>query len=449
MLYSVQKVFVAGASDVSNEQQIAIEVINTVSRVVNEPMQVFLEPYSWRHETPVPLVAESDPQGLFNERIAQSDIVIIIVGKRYGMGHTEEEAKLAIDLNRESVRNDGRPKPQILAFFKKLPYDDDPGSERQKADALKHSLVEDARVLPSEYETDRDFERELTHALYKSVIRFRHSTFKHKCLAAFWSLGVAEGHESHIDVVYPAVDDPQAAGYWRRRLLPNIVFDDSKAIQKIEKTLRLIGFRSFRFHNSTDIPDLLMYHNRVWLCLPRNRPAQRALEAYGDRCLFRMTAETRETAGRIHWRAPDATTFTHVTSPLRRYLELQRDAKTKVWHTTFRDVIAKDYGIISRFSVDSSFPTTDGKLREFFIAGIRGLGTWGAGWFLDRRYRSFLDYKPHEDIQLLVEVVYGDGRIRDVRDVSKEAQDYFDKQTSDDYIKNEIEAYRSHKMFEQ
>lgn len=451
MSYSVQKIFIAGASDVRKEQDVARDIINIISGIVEEPMQVILLPYVWRQDTPVEVMGNSDPQNLFLQKLADSDIVVLIIGRKYGKGYTEEEANLALRLNVESIKKEGKPRPQIMAFFKKLKANDDPGNERQKVDALKKRLVEETQVLPAEYDSVNTFQSLLTHALYRSIIQFRHSTFKHKALTSFWRLGEAEGHELRLDVIYPAVDDPQPlAEYWRRRLLPNIVFEDSKAIQKLDKTFRLIGLRAFKYYNCTDIPNDIMYHNRVWLCLPRNMAAQQALNKYRSRCVFEMQPEMMDRAGLIRWRAKGATTFTEIVSPLRRYLDLQRDTATGNeplnWNGDLRNIIAKDYGIVARFSVDSELPTTKGSLKEYFIAGIRGLGTWGAGWFIDRRYKDFVNYGAHEDIQMLVEVTYANGRILEVKDVSNEAQNYFTKQNDESEIKVVIDKYRSRSL---
>ncbi len=451
--YSVQKIFIAGASDVQKEQTAAQNIIHEISTVTEEPMQIILLPYVWHHETPLSPLGGSDPQHIFNEKLENSDIVVLIVGRKYGKGNTESEANLAIRLNTKSFQKEGRPKPQIIAFFKKLEANDDPGSERQKVEGLKHRLAEEARVLPVEYNTLEEFQLKLTHALYKSIIRFRHSTFKHRALSSFWNLGIAEGHQLRLDIIYPGVDDPiPAAEYWSRRLVPNIVFEDSKAIQKLDKTFRLIGLRSFKYYNCTDIPDDFKYHNRVWLCLPRNRAAQHALQNYRHQCLFKMVQNSPDMPGMIHWRAPSATTSTEVISPLGRYLALQREIAVGTaplhWSGKLRNIIAKDYGIIARFSVDSNLPMTKGSLKEYFFAGIRGLGTWGAGWYIDRRYSDFTSYGSFDDIQILVEVTYANGRIDCVKDVSKESQSYFDEQNSENKLIDIIKEYQSRSMIQ-
>lgn len=86
----------------------------------------------------------------------------------------------------------------------------------------------------------------------------------------------------------------------------------------------------------------------------------------------------------------------------------------------------------------------EGTLKDYFIAGIRGLGTWGAAWFIDRRYDAFKLYQDSEDanIQLLLEVTYKDERIFEVRDVSEESEGYFKKQNSLREIKRIITEYQ-------
>ena len=77
-------------------------------------------------------------------------------------------------------------------------------------------------------------------------------------------------------------------------------------------------------------------------------------------------------------------------------------------------------------------------LRDFFIAGIRGLGTWGAAWYLDRRYRELRKIKHNENVQLLLEIEYKNGRISNVIDVSSKDAEYFKERNKDISIKKDI-----------
>jgi hypothetical protein len=47
-----------------------------------------------------------------------------------------------------------------------------------------------------------------------------------------------------------------------------------------------------------------------------------------------------------------------------------------------------------------------------------------------------------ESFQVLLEVTYANGRIRTVRDVSEEAQDYFDGQLGEEFVQSEISKYQ-------
>ena len=151
------------------------------------------------------------------------------------------------------------------------------------------------------------------------------------------------------------------------------------------------------------------------------------------------------TEARILWRySPKSETFFKISSPLSKYLKEQRqEIETYDWSAQMGRMIAKDYAILSRFSYGSTdVAMLDGTLKDYFIAGIRGLGTWGAGWFIDRRYNELAKYEEHENIQLLLEVTYRDERILGVRDVSDEPEKYFAQQNNIREIKRIIKEYK-------
>lgn len=83
---------------------------------------------------------------------------------------------------------------------------------------------------------------------------------------------------------------------------------------------------------------------------------------------------------------------------------------------------------------------SEGTLKDFFFAGIRGLGTWGGGWFLDRRYDALRGpcEKENADVQFLLEVTYKDEQVLDVRDVSGEPEGYFQNENNIRTIRTRI-----------
>lgn len=68
----------------------------------------------------------------------------------------------------------------------------------------------------------------------------------------------------------------------------------------------------------------------------------------------------------------------------------------------------KDYGLI----VKAPNPYND-KAKVFIIAGIRGIGTWGAAHYLCHCLREIYDRFKDRDFAAVVEVDYGDFRIMD------------------------------------
>jgi hypothetical protein len=153
--------------------------------------------------------------------------------------------------------------------------------------------------------------------------------------------------------------------------------------------------------------------------------------AIGFTLVFRKKM-TREAT--LEWTNTSGRKIT-IKSPLSRYLKLQRqkDQAAREWNATLANVVAKDFAIIARFGDPTEVTTSD-----FVIAGIRGLGTWGAAWFLDRRYKELRSVREFGDVQMLLEVTYKSGMIAEVRDVSSEAPEYFALQLSDKFIKELI-----------
>ena len=207
-------------------------------------------------------------------------------------------------------------------------------------------------------------------------------------------------------------------------------FEDHKAIQKLAKSLRLIGFRDFRVYNISNAPSDLEFMNHFWICVPKLKKGLQRLEKYPN-CRFEFKRRNIRCHAKIFWKSQDGSII-EINSPLHHYLKLQRKNMdiSGEWNSQLSRIVAKDFGILARFCNYESGEIVRNEqfLKEYFIAGIRALGTWGAAWYIDRKYVHFLNYNEFEDIQLLLEVTYNDGRIADVRDVSNETQEYFDNE---------------------
>jgi len=98
---------------------------------------------------------------------------------------------------------------------------------------------------------------------------------------------------------------------WQERLLPNVVYEDVKCIQKIESAVRLTGVQ--------DISSVTVDHprlrtdpgNRIWLCLPRNAIAQRKLAQLKD--IDRQPDNLQEIAKRADMSKTDPQALLEVT----------------------------------------------------------------------------------------------------------------------------------------
>lgn len=84
------------------------------------------------------------------------------------------------------------------------------------------------------------------------------------------------------------------------------------------------------------------------------------------------------------------------------------------------------------------------KLKNYFIAGLHGLGNWGAAWYIDRKYSDLDQFtdNQYDNIQILLEVTYQDGRISDVRSISDITQKEIDEMISTKNVVNVIKKYK-------
>ena len=145
-------------------------------------------------------------------------------------------------------------------------------------------------------------------------------------LSEFFRLGRTEKDtEPSVRIVCPQIHKHKS-GYsqpdynWQERLLPNVVYEDFRAVEKIRTALRDIGISGVVVQPPAllaDGPD----GNRIWLCLPRNEVAQQELDKLGERVRFRIES-VRGGKRTISWRRNGEEVKIH--SPLHKYLALGR-----------------------------------------------------------------------------------------------------------------------------
>lgn len=451
--YESLKSFISCPKDVNEEYRMAQEVIDAVSSTCKETLGIELETVTFDDFVPqAPRLPEERIQDILNAEIPKCHIFILILGKRYGslepghrMSNTAREVETAIALLKKEK------KLMFLSYFHEIEKDDDPGTQQQSVEEFRKSL-EQRGIWYRRFTSSDDFKNRLTHDLYRTVMRYRLSTNKHQFLRRFWKFGTPDRPTyPALAVMYPAMertfmgpqDDPDV---WLNRLEPNIVFEDFKALQKIDKTLRLIGFDKFRIYNSASAPSDIRFMNRFWICLRNSRGLQQA-SLYKDISRFTIVPKKNRASSFFCWKPrTNSDNFIIIKSPLAKYLREQR-SKLDIsgeWQPEMDHIMAKDFAILARFQdMHNNIHMQDGYLQDYFLAGLRGLGTWGAAWFIDRKYHTFEPQYEKRDIQFLLEVEYRDGRIFDVRDVSNKGQDYFDEENGISQIRNNIADYKS------
>jgi len=452
-VYQSLKTFISSPNDVKTERDMVENVIRKINTSCKEILGLELETFSWQDLPPkTPKLPDKKIQNILNDEISKCNIFILILYKRYGsiepgykLANTEREVNIAINLLKKEK------KIMLLSYFRNIPSRGDEEPQEKSVKELRQNL-EYKGIWYRNYSTPNDFKELLTHDLYSTVLKYRNATMKHKALKKFWDFGVPERPTyPKLAIIYPSLErtfmgpigDTEV---WLNRLEPNIVFEDFKVLQKIEKTLRLIGFHDFRIYNTSNSPSDLHFMNRFWICLPRNTGGLQQAGHYEQNSKFILVRQEIRAESFIKWRnSLKDKDYIIVRSPLAEYLKEQRSTMdiSSEWNSAMERIVAKDYAILARFqNVESNINMKEGKLQDYFLAGLRGLGTWGAGWFIDRNYNQFLKYKDDQNIQLLLEIEYRDGRIFEVRDVSNETQGYFDKQNNADYIKSEIASYK-------
>ena len=352
------------------------------------------------------------------------------MNKRYGTtkkNQKKSNLEIEVDIAIDRLKNERS--ITFLAYFKHIPKEDliDPGKQLEQLNQFKDRLDEQD-IFYHTFIDQYEFQDRFTHDLYHTLLNFLFSSKKHKALSKLWQFGESDRQTfPKLAIVYPPVDreflKPEIPDkFWLSRLVPHLVFEDHKAIEKIEKSLRLIKFNQFRIFTTVDAPSDYRFMNRIWLCWPRNIHAKRELKRYADVSRFKFLPRTKSSE-LIMWRyASDSSNFIKICSPLTKYLKLQRkNMAGGEWTSDKGRVIAKDFAIIARFNDNRKKETKSAiTLKDYFIGGIRGLGTWGAGWYIDRKWCNFNNIQREDTVQILLEAIYENGRIISVRDVSNE-----------------------------
>ena len=450
-LYKHYRVFISSPGDVEQEREVAERIINNVSRTLRETLHVCLDVIMW--EKFPPEVSEITIQNRINEKVATCDFFLLILNKRYGssepgerLSNTEREVNAMLESKRKFI---------FLTYYKAVKEDKKLLKDPQYCQLLelKQRLGQNHNALMKKYKNAHDFEEEFTHHLYETILSEQTHNFKEEKLKMFWSLGSVENsNRPEIIIVYPPIPRKWMASdddehFWHRRLQPNVFFEDFKAISKIAKMMNLVKakFKVYSNYTFNMIGAENQAKNIIWICLPRQRAAINELKKKYTERRFDIVPRGNHSEARIRWKNKENEYF-DIHSPMKNYLMTQRlyiDRETE-WNSTLRNVIAKDYAIVARMkkAIPQIEEWTGTKVKEYFIAGIHGLGTWGATCYIDRNYHSF-NFDTDENIQMLLEITYENGVVKEVIDVSDNDIEYFKKENELETVIANVQRFQS------
>jgi len=460
-------VFIGSPNDVAEERHLAEAAVNALAPRLADIFGVTMVALRWESFAPISSADASHPQIDILKWIRPYSIFVGILFRRYGttiagVGETGTETEFNHALkHRDRIKILSYFRDQDRTSIKRCPLE----TRRQMDDVKKlQNRLQDKSVRSVPYRTPEEFGSrvlpDLMEAALKMILQPEPIQLKH--YAEFFRFGrVARRGSQPIHIAYPSANETghgerSTTMDWSRHLLPRIVFEDAKAIQDVEGVMRLLA-REYRT-GTTDSPELNLQEpgDRVWVCVPRNRPAHEVLARLGERVRFEFGFDQLEGEAEkerfVRWKARDGRVLA-IRSPLNRYLTQScRPPRESEWQAIFGHTIARDYAVLARFKVEAGPPAEEGQtFYHYFIGGIRGLGTWGAGWFIDHCADRLGDVARHskpfseaglEDVQVLLEVTFKDYRIVNVEEVSERDQSYFDSRFSEKYVTEEIQRAR-------
>ena len=160
----VIKVFIGSPGDVKKERELFHDIIGAVNRLKAKSMEIQLEPVGWEDTLP----GKGRPQGLINEDVEQSDLVVLLLWKRWGTptgeytSGFEEEYELAKSLNEKT-----NGKPEIWLYFRAVPEDmlADVGPQLRRVQAFKEKIEKEREFLYRVYEDEMQWKKMLREHL--------------------------------------------------------------------------------------------------------------------------------------------------------------------------------------------------------------------------------------------------------------------------------------------
>lgn len=443
-------IFIASPSELLELRDSADKIISYLSRLVKDQFGLSLSVLRWENNSPNGDYIQSN----IYKKLKKSDLFIMIIGRTLGnvnpeikddcyQSSTVREYRIV-----QEVRDFGHINgPEIFSYFEAIKDKrllKDPGPQLSKVLEFKKEVSDE--ITYRIYESNIDFGCQLRDDLLRWLLKqLKNSDSKKLYLKDIFELA-CPGNKSTPKslIIHPQIDSRPADP---KRLLPYMALEDFQAIDKITKCINIAEYDVSSKVSVNFNSEFEREKNKFFVCLRRNYPAQECLKKTKN---LRFNVDfsnydrdyNSDSERSLYWKSIEGEDI-HVISPQGTYLSLQRDEDDSSWESNYGMCSAVDFGVFAKFDNPESLidPYLKG-LKNFFVFGLRGLGTWGAAWYLDYRYRQLhQDMDPQDGtIQVLLKITYSNNQIHSVEDVSQENQDFFDKENNLEYIKMNIQA---------
>lgn len=159
------RIFIASPSDLKRERTLFPKIINHVNEIKAHFLGFHLFAVSWEDVPP----RRGRPQGLINIEIAPSDLLVMLLWKRWGTptgkysSGFEEEYEFAKELNEK------RGTPQIWLYFREIPEEmlKDPRRQLQKVLQFRKKIEREHAFLYTSYLKEKDWKEKFEQHLCK------------------------------------------------------------------------------------------------------------------------------------------------------------------------------------------------------------------------------------------------------------------------------------------
>ena len=345
-----------------------------------------------------------------------------------------------MNVRRIRAAGGGQESPEILVYARR----------RADGSAMRSALLEamvGEGTTPAHFESDDDLRRLVERHLLQFVRRLKAlrppgRSARRVDLATLNGL-LRFGRPKSRAATEAVIVAPSRAPTEPQFLLSPMGQEDVQAASLLSESVRLAGLAKPKLITA-DCYDRAGYAglNKIFCCVPRSRPARRCLEELDEKCFaIEAMREAMDPASgdcwMLRWRRHGHEV--HVASPLTTYLKTQRLEDDR-WREEPGRVTGVDFGVLARFT-DPSTRAWRQPLSKLFVFGLRGLGTWGAAFYLRHGLDALArDHDPGEAaVQILLRVVYRNGDIVKVEDVTRRDQAYFSREHDPERIRAVIE----------